>query len=65
MVFAGVSGSATADASAIGSVVIPTMKGAGYKPGWSLTNLQLRSGRRDRRNSHGRHIVNISRELSR
>jgi tripartite ATP-independent transporter DctM subunit len=35
MVFAGVSGSSTADASAIGSVVIPTMKGAGYKPGFA------------------------------
>ena len=33
MVFAGVSGSSTADASAIGSIVIPTMKDAGYKPG--------------------------------
>jgi tripartite ATP-independent transporter DctM subunit len=30
-----VSGSSTADASAIGSVVIPTMKGAGYKPGFA------------------------------
>ncbi len=35
MVFANVSGSSTADASAIGSVVIPTMKGAGYKPGFA------------------------------
>ena len=35
MVFAGVSGSSTADASAIGSVVIPTMKGNGYKPGFA------------------------------
>ena len=35
MVFAGVSGSSTADASAIGSIVIPTMKKAGYKPGFA------------------------------
>jgi len=35
MVFANVSGSSTADASAIGSVVIPTMKQAGYKPGFA------------------------------
>ncbi len=35
MVFAGVSGSSTADASAIGSIVIPTMRQAGYKPGFA------------------------------
>ena len=35
MVFAGVSGSSTADASAIGAIVIPTMKKAGYKPGFA------------------------------
>ncbi len=35
MVFAGVSGSSTADASAIASIVIPTMKRSGYKPGFA------------------------------
>jgi tripartite ATP-independent transporter DctM subunit len=35
MVFAGVSGSSTADASAIGSIVIPTMKKSGYQPGFA------------------------------
>ncbi len=35
MVFAGISGSSTADASAIASIVIPTMKKAGYKPGFA------------------------------
>ncbi|HEU5297724.1 MAG TPA: TRAP transporter large permease [Burkholderiaceae bacterium] len=35
MVFAGISGSSTADASAISSIVIPTMKQAGYKPGFA------------------------------
>jgi tripartite ATP-independent transporter DctM subunit len=35
MVFANVSGSSVADASAIGSVVIPTMKRAGYRPGFA------------------------------
>ncbi|WP_316978298.1 TRAP transporter large permease [Shumkonia mesophila] len=35
MVFAGVSGSSTADASAISSIIIPTMKGAGYRPGFA------------------------------
>jgi tripartite ATP-independent transporter DctM subunit len=35
MVFAGISGSSTADASAISSIVIPTMKKAGYKPGFA------------------------------
>ena len=31
----GVSGSSTADASAIGSILIPTMKQSGYKPGFA------------------------------
>lgn len=35
MVFAGISGSATADASAIASIAIPTMKEAGYRPGFA------------------------------
>ncbi len=35
MVFANVSGSSTADCAAIGSVVIPTMKEAGYRPGFA------------------------------
>ena len=35
MVFAGISGSSTADASAIASIAIPTMKRAGYKPGFA------------------------------
>ena len=35
MIFAGVSGSATADASAISSIIIPTMKESGYKPGFA------------------------------
>lgn len=35
MVFAGVSGSSTADASAIASIVVPTMKQSGYKPGFA------------------------------
>ena len=35
MVFAGISGSSTADASAISSIVIPTMKRAGYKAGFA------------------------------
>lgn len=35
MVFAGLSGSSTADASAIASIVIPTMKQSGYKPGFA------------------------------
>ncbi len=34
MIFAGVSGSATADTSAIGSIVIPSMIKAGYKKGF-------------------------------
>lgn len=35
MVFAGISGSSTADAAAVSSIVIPTMKQAGYKPGFA------------------------------
>ncbi|GHU07862.1 membrane protein [Betaproteobacteria bacterium] len=34
MVFAGVSGSSSADAAAIASIIIPTMKEEGYKPGF-------------------------------
>ena len=35
MIFAGVSGSSTADTSAIGSILIPSMKVRGYKPGFA------------------------------
>ena len=35
MVMSGVSGSSTADASAIASILIPTMKQTGYKPGFA------------------------------
>ena len=35
MVFAGISGSSTADASAISSIVIPTMKRSGYRAGFA------------------------------
>ena len=35
MIFAGISGSSTADASAISAIVIPTMKRAGYKAGFA------------------------------
>lgn len=35
MVFAGVSGSSTADTSAIGSVLVPAMKEKGYAPGYA------------------------------
>jgi tripartite ATP-independent transporter DctM subunit len=35
MAFAGISGSSTADTSAIGSVLIPSMKENGYKPGYA------------------------------
>jgi TRAP-type C4-dicarboxylate transport system permease large subunit len=35
MVFAGISGSSTADAAAIGAVMIPTMKKSGYKAGFA------------------------------
>jgi tripartite ATP-independent transporter DctM subunit len=35
MVLSGVSGSSTADASAIGSILIPTMKRSGYKAGFA------------------------------
>src|SRR5690606_16703760 len=35
MAFAGISGSSTADTSAIGGVLIPAMKEQGYKPGYA------------------------------
>ncbi|MBL8670269.1 MAG: TRAP transporter large permease [Alphaproteobacteria bacterium] len=35
MIFAGVSGSSVADTSAIGSILVPAMKGRGYKPGFA------------------------------
>src|SRR5215831_17859024 len=35
MVFAGISGSSTADASAIAAIVVPTMKRSGYKAGFA------------------------------
>jgi tripartite ATP-independent transporter DctM subunit len=35
MVFAGISGSSTADASAISAIIIPTMKRSGYKAGFA------------------------------
>jgi tripartite ATP-independent transporter DctM subunit len=35
MIFAGISGSSTADASAISAIVIPTMKKSGYRPGFA------------------------------
>lgn len=35
MVMSGISGSSTADAAAISSVVVPTMKKSGYKPGFA------------------------------
>ena len=35
MIFAGISGSATADASAIASILVPTMKQSGYKAGFA------------------------------
>ncbi len=37
MVFAGVSGSSTADASAIAAIVVPTMKNEGYKAGFAAS----------------------------
>jgi tripartite ATP-independent transporter DctM subunit len=39
MIFGGVSGSAVADTSAIGSLLIPAMKGKGYKPGYAASLL--------------------------
>lgn len=39
MIFAGVSGSAVADTSAIGSILIPSMKEKGYKPGFAASLL--------------------------
>jgi tripartite ATP-independent transporter DctM subunit len=41
MVFAGVSGSSTADASAIGSIVIPTMKQSGYRAGFAAALISV------------------------
>lgn len=35
MIFSGVSGSSTADTAAIGSILIPSMKEKGYKPGYA------------------------------
>jgi tripartite ATP-independent transporter DctM subunit len=35
MIFAGISGSSTADAAAISAIAIPTMKKSGYKPGFA------------------------------
>jgi tripartite ATP-independent transporter DctM subunit len=37
MIFAGISGSSTADTSAIGSILIPAMKSRGYKPGFAAS----------------------------
>lgn len=37
MIFAGVSGSSTADTTAIGSILIPSMKERGYKPGFAAS----------------------------
>ena len=39
MIFAGVSGSSTADTSAIGSILIPSMKERGYKAGFAASLL--------------------------
>lgn len=39
MIFAGVSGSSVADTSAIGSLLIPSMKERGYKPGFAASLL--------------------------
>ena len=39
MIFAGVSGSSVADTSAIGSILIPSMKERGYKPGFAASLL--------------------------
>lgn len=39
MIFAGVSGSSVADTSAIGSLLIPSMKERGYKPGFASSLL--------------------------
>lgn len=43
MVFAGVSGSAVADAAAVGSVLIPTMKRAGYPAAFSAALIETAS----------------------
>ena len=37
MLMAGISGSANADASAIGSIMVPTLKDAGYKDGFAVS----------------------------
>jgi len=39
MIFAGISGSSVADATAVGSIVIPSMKRKGYKPGFAASIL--------------------------
>ncbi len=39
MIFAGVSGSSVADTSAIGSILVPSMKERGYKPGFAASLL--------------------------
>jgi tripartite ATP-independent transporter DctM subunit len=39
MIFAGVTGSSVADTTAIGSILIPSMKKKGYKPGWAASLL--------------------------
>lgn len=39
MIFAGVSGSSVADSTAIGSILIPSMKEKGYKPGFAASLL--------------------------
>lgn len=39
MIFAGVSGSSVADSTAIGSIIIPSMKEKGYKPGFAASIL--------------------------
>lgn len=44
MVFAGISGSSTADPSAIASIVIPTMKRSGYKAGFAAALIACASG---------------------
>ena len=54
MVFAGVSGSCTADASAISAIVIPTMKRSGYKAGLrGGADRHRRHHRRDHPAAHG------------
>ncbi len=43
MVFAGVSGSAVADAAAVGSVLVPAMKRAGYPPAFAAALIETAS----------------------